>query len=84
MLTPRQSTMILVGTAFVGLSVVSLMGRGVDRSTWSDLPCIEARTETYRYMDDRPHKQGGRGGVLTGHRSVCVERATVGPVLPHA
>lgn len=54
----------------------------VDRSGWSELPCLASHTETRHRMDDRPHRQGGRGGSIAYQVTVCDERAAVGPVMP--
>lgn len=81
-LLARSALAALLGGAAIGaLGYLTLVDR-TDRTHWSDLPCLATHTEAYEYRDDRPHKQGGRGGMLTGQRTTCVERATVGPVMP--
>lgn len=64
------------------VAAIAAFGDWTDRSNWSSLACAQSHEEIYQYRDDRPHKQGGRNGMLTGSRTFCDERATVGPVMP--
>jgi len=71
----------LLGMA-VFLAAGLYMADRTDRGGWTELNCIASHVETETRPDSRPHKQGGRGGMITTERTVCDERASIGPVMP--